>query len=343
MEKEIKKFMRRSVLFLVMFLILFFLLNQFYINNVEDKKFIYQTELEWQDYLKTLPNGTLEYAFFGDSHTVYAANPEYIPNSFNFARGSEVYAETYFRVRKMLEEDDVKINNFVLEVDMITFANKDRTYKNLFYELRYFSRFMSYEELSDLRGESRMETYIMSKVPSLGGGKYLLKYFLGVQGLTPSQNGWVNLTGNFALIEDPQRDVYDQIHFDLSSINHENLGYFLKIIELAEENDIAIILMKYPHSIEYDREIKRRNISREGYYEEVFGIINQTTTDYEVLDYYEYFFNNTEFFSDGSHVNYIGSTNISESFVGDLGIEVGPVVVLDVVKTEKDSDIIYLN
>ena len=80
------KFMKRGVVFIIVFLVILIILNNLYINNIELKKTIYRRKIEWQEHKQKLFNNTLDYAFFGDSHITDALNPKYINNSFNFGR-----------------------------------------------------------------------------------------------------------------------------------------------------------------------------------------------------------------------------------------------------------------
>lgn len=344
MEKEKIFFIKRTAIFIIIFIIIFLLLNQFYINKIENKKLIHRREIEWQNYLNTLPDKTLNYAFFGDSHAGDAINPEYIPNSFNFANGGEDYTETYFKIIKLLEKDEVKIKNFVLEIDVVTFSTKYKpngteTFKNL----NYFSKFMSYKDLAHMKGENKLAIYIKSKFPVLGGGNDFLKYFLKYQKLTPMQKGWLNLTGNFTPTNKNQSKMGEYNNYP-DSINHKSINYFLKIIDIAQEKNISIIIIKYPKTAEYDQKIKRLNISRKNYYKKVFKIIDEKTTDYKILDYYSDFFHSPELFNDESHLNHIGSTIISQKFSEEAeeitNLEKTPNIKEN---KEKISKTIYLN
>jgi len=344
MEKEKQKFIRKITLFLITFLIIFLLLNQFYINNIIEKRLIYQKEKEWQGQLKTMGDKHLDYAFFGDSHVRSAMNPAYIPNSFNFANIGEDYIETYFQIKKLLEKDGAEIDNFVLQLDPITFSNKLRVNGTLLQELRFYSRLMSYEELSKLRNEGKVATYIKTKFPVLGGGEYIIWYLLeGRKIILTQEKGWTNSTRNFDLTDKTDLSMSGEFNFDPDTINKKSLDYLIKIIELAEEKNINLIFVKYPHTREYDQELEKRNISRENYYEKVFTTINKTTTNYKLLDYYSEFFDSPELFSDGSHLNHIGSTIISKRVLEEARSISDSEESIDEEKSNEISKVIYLS
>ena len=84
MEKEIKIFIKKSIFFILIFLIIFFTLNKFYVDEIENKKQIFNNENLFQEYKHNIINNTIDYAFFGDSHVKNSFYAESINNSLFF-------------------------------------------------------------------------------------------------------------------------------------------------------------------------------------------------------------------------------------------------------------------
>ena len=57
--------------------------------------------------------------------------------------------------------------------------------------------------------------------------------------------------------------------------------------------------------------IKNNNISQEQYYDKVFSVINNVTTNYTFIDYSAIFVDHPEYFSDAHHLNVKGSEILS--------------------------------
>ena len=321
MKEHKIKFIRNGSILISIFILIVLVLNIFYINTVEKNKLIFRRELGWQNYKKTIPNKTLNYAFFGDSHTEYELNPKYINNSFNFATGGEDYIETYYKIKKLLEQDDVKINNFILEIDIHTFSDKIRTKERLFVDLGYYSKFVDLKTISDLTDRNLLSIRIQSNIRVIGKGGEIISYFIVPPDLTIIENGWVNYTGDFPKEKRKQlvEKIYNtQFSEEKNLLEETSLNHFLKILNLAKENNINIIFINLPISYDYYLEIQKNNISRELYYERLFLEINKTKIPYSTLEYYELFFENPEYFGDPDHLNYVGSKILSQKLSKDL-------------------------
>ncbi len=321
MKENKKKFMKKGIFFIIIFLLIVLLLNHFYILMSQDK-LIYRKEFEWQQYKKNLPANALSYAFFGDSHTANDVNPEYINNSFNFATYSEDYIETYYKIKKLLEKDNVKINSVVLEIDMHTFSDRIRTEEALFSEVRYYNEFISLDEMSKLKGNKSKISLLLGKyLPFLGNGKELISLTIK-KGISPLKLGWVKLDSNWSLELNKEvtasRRYNDMYRAPGNLLTPGSVNYFLEILKLCEKNDIQIILIKYPVTKEYYDELAKHNISREQHYYALFNEIDRITKNYAVLDYYNCFFQQPEYFGDVDHLNYVGSEVLSKKINKDL-------------------------
>ncbi|MBU0580124.1 MAG: hypothetical protein KKA19_03015, partial [Candidatus Margulisbacteria bacterium] len=276
-------------------------------------------EAEWQEYKNHLNNNTLNYAFFGDSHTLNGLNPKYLNNSFNFGFPGEEYTETYYKIRKIIEKDQVEIKNLILEVDIHTFSDFIRTDDALFGYLGYYNNFMSINKIAELKKQNIIILFLRSKLRIVGNGMEIMSYFM----VEPIQFklGWVNLTGDFSVVN---RTSLTSIRYKKYFSNNPNLiekrsfDYFIKTLKFAKKNKMNVIFIKYPISYEFHSELEKNNISEKQYYSALFDRVNKTILDYNILDYYDLFFEHPEYFADPDHLNWQGSEIITKKIVSEL-------------------------
>ncbi len=294
MKDDKIKFMKRGSLFILFFLIIFIALNNYYI-------------------LKTSPGYNLDYAFFGDSHVRDGLNPEFIDNSFNFGNGEENYIETYYKIKKIID-GGIKINNFVLQLDPHTFSDKFRTNKELSIEKGHYNKAIPLIDAKKIKPDN-MAQFLKVNYPMIGHGRELIAYSLNPQDSNRIESGWTNNTEKFNL-KDKTDVASKRYNYFFSKtpnlLDNTTIKYFLKIFDIAKHENIGIIFIKYPVTKEYNIEFIKHNISIEDYYSNLFKEINKTFTKYVILDYYDDFFENPEYFGDSDHLNSLGSRVLSK-------------------------------
>lgn len=314
-------FMKKTIIFVLLFVVLLLYLNQLYILKVDSNKYIHRKQIEWDSYKKTLYNNTLDYAILGDSHPRTALNPAFINNSFNFAIPAEDYTETYYKLKNLLEVDKVRIKNLVLQIDVHTFSDKLRNDDNLFKEIRYYGNFIPLEDISNLKKKGKVPLFLEINFPVLGNGPELITQLADAQSLTLSNRGWVNSTDNFSISKNKTNDALNTYkrHFnkDPNLIENRSREHFIQILKLVEKNNINVIFVKYPVSNEYSLQLKNHYIPVDEYYSKLFNELKNVTINYTVFDY-STFFNISDYFSDPDHLNYIGSSVLSKKFSTDI-------------------------
>ena len=320
MRKDKHKFIKKSGLFALIFICIIFILNSIYINTIEKNKLEIRKKLEWQEHKKTLSDTTLDCAFWGDSHTMSGLNPEYIKNSFNFGNDGENYIETYFKIKNLIEKENIKVKSFILEIDTHTFSNTLLTDNRLFNQLDY-KDYMSLEDFASLTEKNHLTILLESEIKIIGAGTEIINYFIKGPNSKILKSGWQKNTKDFSENKDSTLTAkkYSR-HFEKDPILIENniFNYFQKTLEIANENQIKIVFIKYPVSYEYDNELKKHDLPRDDYYKDLFARIDETTTNYTVLDYYDLFFKHPEYLNDSDHLNYIGSEILSRKVANDL-------------------------
>ncbi len=318
-------FVKKGILFVIIITGLISVLNLAYLKLIEPKKIIERKEAIYEKFLKDLNNPEIDFAFFGDSHTESGLNPLYIDgHSFNFALGGESYIETYYKLKKIIEKDKVKIKNIILEVDLHTFSEKCHPKDILFGQLYFYSQIVDLKKIAQLKDESLIPLFFRKNILVLGKGKEFVKNILRPDEVTPIYLGWTNnhtRTKNYYLNNKYQiaQKIY-RVHFSENPIKIEKqtFNYFFNILELAKENNINVIFIKYPISKEYDLEIRKHNLNKKKYYDKIFSEVNEVLNNYAILDYYDIFFNNPEYFYDAEHLTIEGSEVFSRGVNEDF-------------------------
>ncbi len=323
MKEHKIKFIKRMSLFLLILIVLILIINTVYTKSIIEKTIIYRQTQSYKQYINTLPDKKIDFVFFGDSHAMDAVNPQYIENSFNFAFACENYIATYYKLKKILDED-VEINNIVLEIDLHTFSgvltNEAKSFPRLFPRLWFFSDFVSYKEIKEIRGDSYISLWIESNFPFIGKGDEF-RFIIKKPKLVNTSLGWVEQKGDFSEVENKFElaEISVLAHFEEEErISNISFEYFIKTIELAKENNISIFFIKYPVTKEYGLAIVENNITKEDYYKTIFKGINKTIENYYILDYYDIYFNNSEYFSDPDHLNWKGAEVLSQRLYANI-------------------------
>jgi len=309
MINEKVKFIWETSIFLAILIFCIFIINLFYIKKIEVEKLNFKKEEDFQKYVKNLENREINYLFLGDSHTRDAVNPRYIDNSYNLGCASENYIKTYFKLKKAIKQDEIKIKNVILEIDLHTLyytANAEDVKFNF-----------SYKNENNMA----LPSIIFNKLFLFIGHGNELFYLYNHDIKTEIYLGYTLRKINFAN-NNMQRIAKQKCykHFNGKYIQKNNMFYLLKTIQLAINNNIEINFIEYPISKAYDQETKNLRINRVEYYKNIFNEIDKAfpCLKYKQFDYYDIFFNYDEYFSNSDHLNYKGAEVLSKQINIDL-------------------------
>ncbi len=303
-----KKFVKSSVVFVLAFLILLFLIDILYIGLVLPQKHFYKSEAQFR---QNSDDG-LKILFAGDSHPSWAVNPQYIKNSFNYAVPTETYEQTYYKMRKVLNEKN-SIEVLALPYDLHSFANYQ---SNPWSEVRYWSEFMDADELGKSSNKSIASVYLYKYFPFLGkGNDFRIILFPGEKSTVIS--GWQQRE---EVLTDAKKDAKQKAELQFRNypgiIDEKLLDFFLRALDLAEGKHKKVILIKYPITNEYKAALEAKGIKRGEFYSD----LNKKISKYgyvQVLDYQDLFDNNS-LFSDSNHLNKNGAEIFSKRLNEDL-------------------------
>jgi len=309
MNSEKNKFIKRVSMFFILLFLCLFLINFIYIKKIYDKKLFSRKRMDFENYINELDEKKINYLFLGDSHAMKGVNPEYIEGAYNLGYDGENYMETYFKLRRIIEEDVVEIENIVLEIDLHSFYRSTKIK-----EIEYCSDIALIREMSIANNQTFIETWLDSCIKIIGNGYDLFYLYKNrdkvdiCQGYIPKYENFTNK--NKELIA--KKRCNNQ--FGRKSIEEDEMFFLLKSMQLAIENDMDIVLIEYPVTREYNFELKNLEINRNEQYSIIFNRISKLfpNLEYKHFDYHNIFFDKNKYFSDSDHLNFTGAKLLSK-------------------------------
>lgn len=318
MGKE--KFAKNTVYLLALLIIIILTLNFLYIKLVIPEKVVYKQNLAYEEFIENSQDNNIQFAFMGDSHVYSAFDPLLINNSFNFGTSGESYPTTYFKLRKLLKVDKVNISNVVLELDLHTFAIGIIKENSLMNEYWLYSNYASFREISEITDRSIINLFIEAYLPVIGKGEEF--YYAALNRKSEEiYMGWRKTIGNYSLLNTTEdaKFTYKSLFEGGELIDEHSWKYFLKTLELARDNNLNIIIINYPHTKEFNEYVEMQELNRTKFYEEIFLEVDKILNKkYFVLDYYNLYFNQPDYFRNSDHLNYIGGRNLTLVFAKDI-------------------------
>lgn len=313
---ETKRFLLRGVLFIAILAVLLIIINLLYVSFVLQHTKLYRSDQSYQEFIGESKH--IKYAFFGASLTLNDVNPRHINNSINLGGAGEYYLHTYYRVRRVLEKDDVKVDTAFVEIVPHTFSNALVDDQRILANTNYYSKLLSYQEMQEATGASRVELVAKKTFPFIGKGSDAID-FLRLDSRTDLYLGWENNTDLYnwtpAEAQKAAGLIYRRDFGDGSGgINNESLYYFSETLRLLHKHNVSIVLIRYPARKEYN-EVIAQNGTVDAYYERIFAAVD---VPYRYLDYHDVFEDHPEYFADSYHLNYLGSEAFMKLLNEDL-------------------------
>ena len=189
-------------------------------------------------------SGSLDYLIMGGSHGEDAIDPFVLGNAFNYALRGENYVLTYYKLKRIVEEDAVEIRSLILHFDYHSFSSFWR------YQIRplsFWRGYVSFPEIGYQFGEfvfpatKLVEAYLFPYAQDIDETTGLL--FAGprsaeaVRGYIPRHD---NLTDSAAW-----RSLgRSRVEFYLGGedpLDPALVAYFRKILALCREEDGSVI------------------------------------------------------------------------------------------------------
>ena len=315
--------MYRNKLFflkLFVFLILALVLNMC-LNKVYDRWMYYFRLARTQDkQFESCPD-TLKYLMLGNSHN--RVNPAILGNGFCYITPKEIYTQTYYKLRYILEKTNKKPENILLSIDPVNFsprAENDLTFDG------YWRKYLNYYELAQ---EYHDPGYLMNWLTGnffsyVGNYKfgYMSLLFLNYD-LHKIRNGYIPARNYKNFEKEPNHEAlgYETATAYLSSYAKKSkIGeskYYCKILSLCQQNKIHLILLRMPLSDEYLK-YARKLIDMEEIDRRIINLTGNHNSDFRVLDFRNEFHGKPWYFFNADHVNPAGAKIISEKIKQEL-------------------------
>ena len=311
-----RDFIIRIVLFLLALIVVNTVLDQLYkrfvvhnlLNNTKDEQFDAYTD-------------TLKYLSLGNSHN--CVNTYILENSFNYGSPGENYIQSYYKLKSILEKSGKRPENVILFADISSFGPK--TANRLEYN-SYWIKYIDYFELAKIkRNRDILSKWLEGKFFSFAGNykDIQLTFIYAIKiGKLELHNGYRPHRDfkNFALEKNKAKQARAKAALYLSKQDYFDKDitfYFEKILQLCQDYDINVILIRIPVTREYFEEAS--NIVP---VDELYEQIQMVSANYPnvtyFLDYHDLYFDHPEYFFDPDHLNPRGSDLFTERLKLDL-------------------------
>lgn len=316
MKEELKeelKFMKKALVFGLIFMCLFYLLNLAYLKLILSETVLERTDAQFKENKKDI-----QLLFMGDSRAKTSFDPTLIEHSFNFGAGGESYILTYYKLKKILEDPDLNLKAITLPFDLHTFSAYRTT------EIRdewYWRKYVDFKELADANPKlSFDQDELKGLFPLIGGGETFIRYLLFGKESIPVTKGHYALKGDFSQTTEKKEWASKTAYVQMANfklLDEMLLSYFQKTIALAAEKKIKVILIKAPVTEEYYQVALNYLPKPEEYYQKAKDKIEEYGNIY-FFDYQNLFFENESLFQSADHLNQEGVKILSQRLKKDL-------------------------
>lgn len=281
-----KGFIKNSCLFIGVLLLLFIIFDSITSKILKDKS-------DFQ------LNGDPEAIIVGHSRPECAFNDDIISNFLNIAESGEAYLYTYAKLREVIAQND-QINTIFLEFGNNQITNRmDSWMWGKEFMLKMYPKYSHLMSLSDRAVLLKNNPIDFVSVFSLDCKKRVTRFFESDYDYSDEIGGYRDLMRDKT---DSLVNVYkDKSYFNRNHksqlVSEVHLGYLNKIVALAQENDIQIILVRSP------LHMKMHDHPNEVQYQQ---ILIDYFSNLTYLDFQKFPLNNFEF-GDFGHLNYKGA------------------------------------
>lgn len=310
--------------------LLFFAVLLILINTALDQAFkafsVYDILNRKMDEQFAAYDDTLKYLAFGNSHN--CINTHILNDCFNYGSPSENYIQSYYKLKYILEESGKKPEYLLLQSDVSSYGKKisERYEYN-----SYWIKYIDFLELARVKNDARvLWKWHEGKFFSYAGNyQYIqlsivyrikMKKIDMYRGFRPHRD-----FKNFANELNKQKSARDKANLINSREDYFDPAiryYFIKILELCQQHNVKVILIRYPIAKEFDEE-ERKIVPADKLYAEVDSIAAQYPCFTGTLDYHDLYFDHPEYFFDPDHLNVKGSDLLTEKLAQDLKVKMG--------------------
>jgi hypothetical protein len=315
--------MNRNKLFfkkLCVFIVLVLALNTL-LNTVYDHWMYYFRLARIQDKQFESYTGPLKYLMLGNSHN--RVNPAVLGNGFCYIMPKEIYTQTYYKLKYILEKTSKRPEYILLSIDPVNFS--PRAGNELSFD-GYWRKYLNYPELAR---EYHDPEYILNWGTGnffsyVGNYKYVLMSIQFFKAdLTQIKNGYIPARNYLNFAKESNREA---IGFEIATVylssysKKSTLGdtrYYLKILALCQQYKIHLVLLRMPMTDEYLK-YALKLVDQDKVDREIIDLTRNHCNDFRVFDYRNEFHGKPEYFFNADHINPDGVSIISRKIKEEL-------------------------
>jgi hypothetical protein len=315
--------MNRNKLFFKKLLIFFILvlgLNTL-LNYVYNHWMYYFRMARLQDQQFEAHTDTIKYLMLGNSHN--RVNPAILGNGFCYIMPKEIYTQTYYKLKYILEKTNKRPENIILSIDPVNFSPRAE------HELSFDGYWRKYLDYTELASESHDPGYLLNWFSGnffsyVGNYRYVLMsmQFLNAD-LSRIKDGYIPARDYLNFAKQPDRE---SLGFGIATVylssysKKSTLGdtrYYLRILELCKQYKIHLILIRMPLTDEYLK-YARNLVDLDKIDREIIDVTRKYSDDFRVFDFRNEFHGKPEYFFNADHVNPTGVSIISNKMKQEL-------------------------
>jgi len=311
-----KLFFKKFSVFIILVLALNILPNAVYNHWMYYFRLCRTQDDQFQAY-----SDTLKYLMMGNSHN--RIDPEVLGNGFCYITPKEIYLQTYYKLKYILEKTNKRPENILLPIDPVNFSPKAEK------ELTFDGYWRKYLDYSELAGEYHNPGYLLNWVTGnffsyVGNYKYVFMSLIFFNyDLSHIKNGYIPARDYKNFAKEPNREAlglgiataYLGSYSEKSTLG--DTKYYRKILALCRQYHIHLILLRMPLTDEYLK-YARKLVDLDKLDRDIMDVTRDHCDDFEVFDYRNEFQGKPEFFFNADHVNPIGAMIISRKIKGAL-------------------------
>jgi hypothetical protein len=303
---------KRLIWFISLLLIVLVSLSAIYDSLAGTRTENYVTNL-------TLTPKEINYLFVGDSHGSDDLDENTLNvGSYNISQPSDNFKDIYAKLLYLINLN-TQINNLVIEIDPHLFANYRISQNNNEMILNY----LDFKNSKKIYKVNILE-YYLRKCPIISqkNRNFIFKASLKkIINLFESKQRFHTLTINKG-IKNKLKSQNDEealkrimYHYSNGILDENEIKYyFTKIIEIAKDNNINIIGIRYPISKYYF--LHSENQLFQNYITEIDSFIESHITT--IYDYKTIFLEQDEYFANSDHLNEEGANHFSKILKNDI-------------------------
>lgn len=314
--KRNKLFFKKLGVFVILVLALNIILNEVYNHWMYYFRLARTQDEQFQTY-----TGPLKYLMLGNSHN--RVSPAILGNGFCYIMPKEIYTQTYYKLKYILEKTNKRPENILLSIDPVNFSPRAET--ELSFD-GYWRKYLNYFELArDYHSSDYLVNWFTGNFFSYAGNyRYVLmsiQFFKA--NLNQIKNGYIPARNylNFAKESNREAIGFEVATAYLSSYSKKSIlgetRYYLKILDLCKQYNIHLILLRMPMTDEYLK-YARKLIDLDKLDREIIDLTRNHCDDFKVFDYRNEFHGKPEYFFNADHINPDGVTIISSKIKEEL-------------------------